>query len=136
MALSGNCSGAVCYRMVAVVKLVIYGEPASKANSRENVNNPRTGKPMFIKSTKARKYVDDLKRQVAELPELMEGDLVFTATIYYASRRPDLDESLILDGLQGLIYKNDRQVKAKHVFWALDKHNPRAEVEIEEWSAV
>jgi predicted unusual protein kinase regulating ubiquinone biosynthesis (AarF/ABC1/UbiB family) len=39
-----------------------------------------------------------------------------------------LDESLILDLLQGVIYKNDRQVKEKHVYWGLDPANPRTEI--------
>jgi Holliday junction resolvase RusA-like endonuclease len=50
--------------------------------------------------------------------------------IYYASRRPDLDESLILDLMQGIIYENDRSVKEKHIFWGLDKENPRAEITV------
>jgi hypothetical protein len=28
------------------------------------------------------------------------------------------------------VYLNDRQIKEKHVFWGLDKTNPRVEVEI------
>ena len=53
-------------------------------------------------------------------------------TIYYKSRRPDLDESVILDAMEKFIYKNDRQVKEKHIFWGLDVLNPRAEIEVEE----
>ena len=60
--------------------------------------------------------------------EMLEGDLWVDITIYYASRRPDLDESVILDCMQGFIYKNDRQVKEKWVRWGLDKENPRAEI--------
>ena len=58
----------------------------------------------------------------------MEGDLAVEITIYYATRRPDLDESVILDCMQGFIYENDRQVKEKHIFHRLDKTNPRAEI--------
>ena len=54
-----------------------------------------------------------------------------TMTIYYASRRPDLDESLILDLLQDVAYTNDRQVKERHIYWGLDKANPRAEILVE-----
>ena len=50
--------------------------------------------------------------------------------IYYASRRPDLDESLIMDLLQDVAYKNDRQVKAKIILHGLDKDNPRAEIRL------
>ena len=62
----------------------------------------------------------------------MTGDLKVTMTIYYASRRPDLDESLILDLMQGLVYENDRQVKERHTYWGLDKENPRAEIIIDQ----
>lgn len=61
----------------------------------------------------------------------MTGDLKVTMFIFYASRRPDLDESLILDLMQGLIYENDRQVKEKHILWGLDPDKPRAEIIVE-----
>jgi Holliday junction resolvase RusA-like endonuclease len=61
----------------------------------------------------------------------MTGDLRVTLWIYYASRRPDLDETLILDLMQGLIYENDRQVKERHAYWGLDPESPRAEILIE-----
>lgn len=105
---------------------VIHGEAASKANSRRFVNFG--GKPRFIKSQKALSYGEAFKLQVPELEEKLEGDLFFGAKIYYASRRPDLDESLILDLLQGRVYTNDRQVKCRFVLWGLDKDDPRAEI--------
>lgn len=108
--------------------LRILGEPASKANSRRLVMRGR--KPMMIKSEKALSYASDFLSQVRQLDELMEGDLVIHITIYYASRRPDLDESLILDLLQGKIYLNDRQIKEKHIYHRLDKENPRSEIRI------
>ena len=115
-----------------MVKFVILGEPASKANQRKFVINSRTGKPMFIKSKKALVYVRDFGYQCPRVKPLLEGDLSATITVYYASRRPDLDESVILDCMQGYIYKNDRQVKEKHIFWGLDKQNPRAEITVEQ----
>lgn len=105
--------------------VVIYGEPASKANSRR-----WTGK-FLIKSEKALKYSEEFKRQCPVLEKLMEGDLSITIHIYYASRRPDLDESLILDLLQKRIYNNDRQIKAKHIYWHLDKEAPRCLITVE-----
>lgn len=109
---------------MCIHKYIIKGEPASKANSRR-----WTGK-FFIKSAKALSYVDAFKLQARPLPQLLEGDVGIKLHIYYASRRPDLDESLILDCLQGVAYANDRQVKERHVYWGLDKNNPRAEIEI------
>ena len=113
--------------MTTVVR-IIYGEPASKANSRQLVTIK--GRPAFIKSKKAREYVKSFQTQCEALQELLEGDLEVIIKIYYATKRPDLDESVILDCMQDLIYKNDRQVKVKHVFWGLDKDEPRAEITV------
>lgn len=112
------------------LSLTILGEPASKANSRQLVTNPKTGKPMFIKSAKARIFVKAVQKQVPVHEPLLTGPLVARITIYYATERPDLDESLVLDALQGRVYRNDRQVREKHVYHAIDRANPRAEVEI------
>jgi Holliday junction resolvase RusA-like endonuclease len=107
----------------------IFGEPASKANSRRVVRYG--GMSRLIKSKKALTYSDVFLQQCPVLPNLMEGDLRVTMHIYYASRRPDLDESLILDLMQGCVYLNDRQVKERHTYWHLDPDSPRSEILIE-----
>jgi Holliday junction resolvase RusA-like endonuclease len=104
----------------------ILGEPASKSNQRRFVNIG--GRPRFIKSKKALSYADHFNSQVPVLDQMIEGDLFMGIKIYYASRRPDLDESLILDLLQGRIYTNDRQVKCRFSMWGLDRDNPRADI--------
>ena len=108
---------------------VVMGEPASKANQRRLVTS-KSGKALFIKSKKALEYSKSFDTQCMVLDELLEGDLSVTMIIYYASRRPDLDESLVLDLLQGKIYLNDRQVKKKKIYWGLDKENPRTVISI------
>lgn len=118
-----------CVSPLQVISLYILGEPASKANSRKFVFFGKT--PRFIKSDKARAYAAEFVKQCPPLSPLMVGDLRVTMRIFYASRRPDLDESLILDLMQGLIYENDRQVKERHIYWGLDKDNPRAEIIVE-----
>tara|TARA_R100001480_G_scaffold81204_1_gene90286 strand:- start:656 stop:1033 length:378 start_codon:yes stop_codon:yes gene_type:complete len=106
--------------------LIVTGEPASKANSRQIVMFGK--RPAVIKSKKAREYVKAFDVQCHALPNLLDGDLAVHITIYYASRRPDLDESVVLDCLQGKIYGNDRQVKEKHIFHALDRDQPRCDI--------
>lgn len=110
--------------------LKIFGEPASKANSRRQVFVK--GRSMFIKSAKALTYSQAFKLQAqTQKQEILSGDVVVTIRIWYASRRPDLDESLILDLLQDVAYANDRQVKEKHIYWmGVDKENPRCEIEV------
>jgi Holliday junction resolvase RusA-like endonuclease len=143
-----------------VISFTILGEPASKANSRKAatiggrfavIDGKRTragGKSTFIKSEKARDYERDALRQIPlSARQRVTGPVCITLRIYYATERPDLDESLILDILQDRyvrdkrtkervlvqkgVYQNDRQVREKHVFWGKDTRNPRAEIEIE-----
>lgn len=126
------------------VSLTIRGEPASKANSRKIV---RFGeRAAVIKSQKARDYERTALLQIpADARQRFEGPVRVTLRIWYASERPDLDESVILDVLQDRyegkgearklarsgVYRNDRQVREKHVFHGIDRHNPRAEIEVE-----
>ena len=113
-----------------VLSIKIFSEPASKSNSRKIVRYG--GVSRLIKSKKALTYSDVFIQQCPVLPVLMSRDIRMTLHIYYASRRPDLDETLILDLLQGRAYINDRQVKERHCYWHLDKENPRSEILIEE----
>lgn len=71
-----------------------------------------------------------------------EGPIRMDITMYYQSRRSDLDVSLVQDILQQQvdkktkyvtfegIYKNDRQIEEIHAYRKLDKENPRVEVTI------
>tara|TARA_R100001086_G_scaffold226893_1_gene145771 strand:- start:54 stop:419 length:366 start_codon:yes stop_codon:yes gene_type:complete len=114
---------------VSTISFVAHGEPASKSNQRRLVMHK--SKPRFIKSAKALSFLKAFSLQVPRCDPLMEGDVSVTMTIYYASRRPDLDESVVLDAMQGYVYQNDRQVKEKHIYWALDKDDPRVEVSVD-----
>lgn len=110
---------------------VIFGEPASKANSRKLVT--LGGRPAFIKSQKARDYVTEFQRQCRQQVKVMtDKDVRVELMIHYASRRPDLDESVILDAMQGIVYVNDRQVKQRFAYWGLDKDLPRSVIRVVE----
>lgn len=106
--------------------ITILGEPASKANSRQVVLIK--GRYAFIKSKKALLYLKNFKLQCRQRTPMFDTDLVVGMTIWYKTRRPDLDESLILDAMQGIVYVNDRQVKLKVIAHELDKENPRSEI--------
>lgn len=112
------------------LSLKIFGEPCSKANSRRIVK--LGNRIASIKSSKALAYADSFKRQ-CNVPAALKftGDVTVTIKIWYASRRPDLDESLILDLLQDVAYENDRQVKEKHIYWmGVDRDSPRCEIAV------
>ena len=110
------------------VTLTILGQPYSKSNSRRITFIK--GKVRNIKSAKALAYVKQAQAQLPKLDPLMTGELEMTLHIYYTSQRPDLDETLILDLLQGYIYANDRQVRERHCHHHIDKDNPRTEIVI------
>lgn len=104
----------------------IYGEPVSKANSRRLVMFGK--RPASIKSEKALDYAEAAARQIPSRIAPYEGPVTVSIDIWYASRRPDLDPSLILDALQSRIIKNDRQVFALDCRKFIDKACPRANV--------
>lgn len=138
----------------APIEFVILGEPASKANSRKIVTI--AGRPSSIKSDKAREYERNALKQIPPRYRIRyTGDVSVTLRIFYATERPDLDESVVLDVLQdryettklskterdaGMkgervlvqrgVYVNDRQVREKHVYHGIDKANPRTHVSI------
>lgn len=105
---------------------VIESEPASKANSRRLVHF--RGRSHVIKSAKALGFEKFVKQHITPCVPLLQGDLSIIIQIFYQTRRPDLDESLILDTLQGVAYENDRQIKRKLIIWGLDPDRPRAHV--------
>ena len=114
------------------LSLIIQGELASKANSRKLVTIG--GKPRFIKSEKALNFERLALMQIPTDHRIgMTGPIRMTATIYYASRRPDLDPSLLMDILEHAgVYANDRQIIEQHLIKKLDPMNPRVELLLEE----
>jgi hypothetical protein len=138
-----------------VLAFTIFGEAASKANSRELVTrvvrDPVTNvphkRPMFIKSEKARNFEASALKQIPPKCRVrLEGPVFVRLTMFYASERPDLDEAVVLDILQDRYakvpgtakkarvqngcYRNDRQVRGKLVLHRIDRANPRIEVRI------
>ena len=122
-----------------MIKFTIFGEAASKANSHKIVTI--AGRPASIKSSKALAFERDALFQIPEqAKQMLDGDVSATIKIFYATRRQDLDESIVLDVLQAKykkgelirrgVYLNDRQVKEKHIYHGIDKACPRVEIEI------
>lgn len=138
-----------------MIRFTIFGEPASKANSRVlSVVGPKdNSRTILRKGNKALNYERMAQMQIpASARQRLEGPVRVTLRIWYASERPDLDESIVLDVLQDRwtrtkpgnpivpgrrvlvqrgVYRNDRQVREKHVFHGIDSKNPRTEVVVE-----
>jgi Holliday junction resolvase RusA-like endonuclease len=136
------------------IHFTILGEAVSKANSREAVffGKGDSRRMAWIKSKKALTFERDALRQIPPRARVrFQGPVRVTLTIWYASERPDLDESLVLDCLQDRygtqngpdedvhkrilvqhgVIRNDRQVREKHVYHAIDRANPRVDITVE-----
>ena len=111
------------------VRLVVLGKPVSMKNRRRIVKIG--GKLRLIKSADAIAYEKAVKAQVKALHPMLEGELCVSVWMFYPSQRADLDPSLLFDALQGLLFKNDRQLREQHLYHGVDKENPRVEIEIE-----
>lgn len=138
-----------------MIRFTIHGEPASKANSRVlSVVGPKDDRRTILrKGNKALSYERMAQMQIPpSARQRLEGPVRVTLRIWYASERPDLDESIVLDVLQDRwtrtkpanpivpgqrvlvqhgVYRNDRQVREKHVFHGIDRKNPRTDVLVE-----
>lgn len=112
--------------------MILKGTLYSKSNSRRIVVNRKTARVMVIKSKEALSAVDTFSAQARAQwkGEPIEGPVLFIAHVYYPSRRQDLDVSLLMDILQGIAYRNDRQIECMALTKGLDKDNPRVEVTI------
>lgn len=118
-----------------VATRVIWGSPQSKSNSRRIIHKKIRGRSrtLSIKSVAAMEYAHAFREQCKPEPVLLSGDLELTVKIKYRSWQSDLDESLIMDLLQGLIYHNDRQIKIKHIYHeGTDQEAPYAHITVRE----
>ena len=73
-----------------------------------------------------------LVKQQSNKVEPLEGPVSLVAVVYFPNRRGDLDNRIkqCLDGLQGAAYADDKQVEHLEFTRAIDKGNPRVEVEV------
>lgn len=132
------------------VRFTIIGAPVSHKNGYHVVTIGK--RPAIVKSKEALHYERDALLQIPVAARIrLEGPVRVTLMIWYASERPDLDESLILDVMQDRwkpahgphkgekqralvqhgVYRNDRQVREKHVYHRIDRANPRVDVTVE-----
>lgn len=120
-----------------LARFTIPGEPAAKGNSREIVTFG--GMSRLRKGDKALAFEAVAGLYVPQLPTPYDGDVAVHVSVYYASRRPDLDASLVYDALQNRkvgdgiekrVIVNDRQVRHKVEEAFVDKARPRIEVAV------
>jgi Holliday junction resolvase RusA-like endonuclease len=117
-----------------IAEFTLPGEPSATGNSREIIMIG--GRPRLRKGDKALAFEALAALYVPALDAPFEGDVAVVARVFYASRRPDLDSSLVRDALEGRVIKNDRQVRHVSESGFIDKARPRVEVAVYKAEAV
>lgn len=119
-----------------MIRFCIRGQMHSLKNSRDVFVNRKTGRLFPKKNDKIVAFETAFHAQVpVNCRQRLSGDVAVTIDAFYPSRRQDLDEAIIYDMLQRTsVIVNDRQVKEKHVFWHLDRQNPRVWIQVRELS--
>ena len=114
-------------------KQTILGQPPSKSNSYKIVSI--NGHITLGKTEATKKYEDQFFLQCSLRKRGICKRFKLTIDVYFASDRPDLDNSLkvTLDCLQSCgAIKNDRLCAEIHARKLVDRKNPRIEFTIEE----
>lgn len=118
------------------VNLILPYPPATNNLYFDNIVMPKKGraqKPYVVRVlSKAGK---DYKQTVAEVADGLNpfiGDVAVNFKVFRPRRIGDLDGvfKIVLDGLSGHVFNDDRQVVELHAFRYDDKRNPRVEVEV------
>lgn len=119
---------------MVIARGTIQGTLPSMKNQRQIARAGRGGRPILIKSKKARAYEQIALRQIPHNVRVNTlHDVALTVYVYYPNRRHDVDIELLCDILQKAgVVKNDRQFRVKHSDGTMyDKLNPRVEWQIE-----
>ena len=112
---------------------IIYGQPPSKSNSYKIITI--AGHSRLGKTEATKRYEQSFFMQCSLRKREISKRFKLTIDVYFASDRPDLDNSLksTLDCLQSCgAIKNDRLCAEIHARKLIDKMNPRIEFDIEE----
>ncbi len=139
-----NAENGATSKHPASVAFTVPGKLVSMKNSRRLLKNRRNGKMFSAKSKEAVEYVDLFDVHVARQRRFsswgsdkplgsLESPLRAHISVFYPSRRSDLDCALVYDCLQQFgVIANDRFIVEKHEFLHIDKENPRVEITVEE----
>lgn len=98
----------------------------------------RFGSARMWKTKEATRFIANLQKwaRIAMDGRMPEPAYVeVRITFIFADERPDLDGPLktVLDALQGITYRNDRQVRSLSVQRRTDKTNPGVEITVSGW---
>lgn len=95
----------------------------------------RNYRGVTVLSHEARNYKQAVKIAAARIKPF-DGEVQWIATAYFPDRRGDLSNRIkvIEDALNGVAWVDDKLVKHIDLTWALDRENPRIEIEVLPWN--
>lgn len=111
-----------------MIRFVAPGNPIPK-------ERPRLGRRVYTPA-RTRKAEEDLRFWARNVTATKAtGPIKVSLSFYRATAAPvDIDNlaKLVLDALNGICWQDDRQIVMLSLLKAVDRENPRTEVEIEE----
>ena len=121
------------------MKLVLYGNPATKKNSMQIFKNSRTGQPFLTQSKRYKDYARDCGRQITGKYKKKIDYPINLKCVYYRKTRHRVDLTNLLaatcDILSdfGVIEDDNCKIVVSHDGSRVkyDKECPRVEIEIE-----
>lgn len=113
------------------VRFTILGQPAGKRELEVKYRDWHRKIGAFVGPNKvAKAYEKTVKAQAPKLEPLLSGELAIEIRAFFKTELRDLEVERLYDSLQGIVYENDRQLREKHLYHAVDRKNPRVEVVI------
>lgn len=114
------------------VRLVIDGRPRTKKTSQAIGKNKKTGASFIFNPSEIREWTEDARFQARTQyrGKPIEGPVIVNYQIYRWADMGDLGgfEAAIDDMLQGVVYKNDKQIMGRATAKHIDRENPRVEI--------
>ena len=122
------------------MKLVLYGNPATKKNSMQIFRNSRTGQPFLTQSKRYKDYAKDCGRQITGKYKKAINYPINLKCVYYRKTKHRVDLTNLLAATCDILVDcgvikddNSKIIKSHDGSRVLyDKENPRVEIEIEE----
>nr|DAT41034.1 MAG TPA: Endodeoxyribonuclease RusA [Caudoviricetes sp.] len=122
------------------MKMVIYGNPATKKNSMQIYKNSRTGRPFLTQSERYKDYARDCAMQITGKYKQAIDYPINLKCVYYRQTKHRVDLTNLLAATCDILtdcgviaddnYKVVRSHDGSRVLF--DKDNPRVEIEIKE----
>lgn len=135
-----------------MIQFVVKGEPVSLKNNKA-LGEEKTSKKGnryrdIVNNSLVKSYQNFFWPQVPwKVLKMWDCPVRVIMKIWYSSRKPDLDEAIILDLMQAVytkhpitkekilsrrgVYINDRQVDQKFIYKGIDKYHPRTQIIVE-----